>query len=104
MLTDNISGKPVVIIDFSVLNKLLPSISFEDFILSKIKKEYGYYINFKTVSGTGKMFVFEPDMVEIINNKTKTQLDIILGVTLKGFSKESEFNVLLNPLSFKFNK
>ena len=104
MLTDDISGKPVVIVDFSVLNKLLPNIPFEDFILSNIKKEFGYYIDFKTVSGMGKMFVFKPDKVEVVNNKNKTELDIVLGVTVKGFSKTSDFSALLNPLALKSYK
>lgn len=104
MLTDDISGKPVVIVDFSVLNKLLPNIPFEDFILSNIKEEFGYYIDFKTVSGMGKMFVFKPDKVEVVNNKNKTELDIVLGVTVKGFSKTSDFSALLNPLALKSYK
>ena len=99
ILTDNISGKPVVIVDFLVLNKLLPKISFEDFILSKIKDEFGYYINYRTISGIGKIFIFKPDRVELVRNKKKIKLDIVLGVTIKGFEKGSDFNALLNPLA-----
>ena len=68
-------------------------------ILSKIKDEFGYYINYRTISGIGKIFIFKPDRVEMVRNKKKIKLDIVLGVTIKGFEKGSDFNALLNPLA-----
>ena len=101
MLVDNVSGKPVVIISYSILNSLLPKIKLEDLILNKIGKDFGYYINYSTVGNSGKMFVFKPDMTIVLSGKNKEKIDVVLGLSLKGFGDDANFSALLNPLAIR---
>ncbi len=100
MLVDNVSNKPVIIINFLTYNKLLGKFCFKDLFFDSDKNK-GYHIEYKTVSGKSKMFVFKPDDVFLISGTKKQELDVVLGVTLKGFGDKANFDALLNPYAIK---
>ena len=52
--------------------------------------EEGHYIDYQTIGGKGKIFVFRPDKIDVGKN---TITDVMLGVSLKDFGK---FDALLN--------
>lgn len=99
MLVDNVSNKPVLIVNYSVLSSLLPDFDIGH-LLSR-NCENGYYIKYNTVSGCGEMFVFCPDKAILIDGKKEKEIDVVLGLSLKGFGNNSEFSALLNPLAMK---
>ena len=101
MLIDNMSGKPVVIINFKTLNELFPKLIFEDLLLHKNITQDGYFIDFSTVGSSSKMFVFKPNKVLLKTKNKLEELDVVLGVSIKGFGRDAYFSALLNPLAIK---
>lgn len=101
MLIDNISGKPVIIINFKTLSELLPKLSLDDLLLHKSITKDGYFIDYMTVGGSSKMFVFKPNKVLLKVKNRLEELDVVLGVSIKGFGRDAYFSALLNPLAIK---
>jgi stage II sporulation protein GA (sporulation sigma-E factor processing peptidase) len=100
-LVDPISQSPVIIITMSLFLKMFPDISIDRIFLNKLCKEGikdGHYISFSTVDKSdGKMFVFAPSLVEIIDKKnTVRHENVRLGVSMKGFNDAVKYDALLN--------
>ncbi len=99
ILVDKQTNLPVVIINYKTFNKLLPEIDFEKFMFSKIDCNFGRYIDFDTVSGKGKMFVFQVDEICIDFEGKETKISALLGISSSCFNKNAGFEALLNPLA-----
>jgi stage II sporulation protein GA (sporulation sigma-E factor processing peptidase) len=100
-LIDPRSRAPVVIITLSLFLKMFPEITPDKIVLNKLAASNindGHYIQFSTVgSDKGKMFVFAPEKIEIVDNrKTKVHQEVRLGVSMKGFKDTIKYDALLN--------
>ena len=101
-LVDPKSRAPVIIITLSLFLKMFPEVSVDRVFLNKLEHadiRDGHYINFSTVdSKTGKMFVFAPQKIEIVDkNRTIKSCDNVrLGVSMKGFKDAIRYDALLN--------
>ncbi len=93
-LIDPKSNAPVCIISLPVFLDIFPDISADKILLNQLNNEIpnGYYIDYKTISGNGKIFVFKPDKFRVggivINN-------VRLGVSSKNFGN-LKYDALLN--------
>lgn len=97
VLTDKVSGKPVVLINFDVFHKLYEKVSFA----SAITKSYdqntfknGHFLSINSVGGMGDILVFSVD--ELWVGKNRFFKDATLGLSFSGFEKSFGKNVLLN--------
>jgi len=101
-LVDPQSRAPVIIITLSLFLKMFPEIGVERVFLNRLNSEGiedGHYISFSTVDkSNGKMFVFAPQRIEVIEGKRsmKTHENVRLGVSMKGFSDAIRYDALLN--------
>ena len=101
-LVDPKSSAPVVIITLSLFLKMFPDICATHVVMNKLEKhaiDDGHYINFSTVDQkTGKMFVFAPKKIEVVETRQKTkQIDNVrLGVSMRGFKDVVKYDALLN--------
>ncbi len=103
-LVDDITKKPITVVDFKALNKTLNGINLTDLILSKEKNFNKVFKDahiFKTQSvGSNtnsimcvtveKMEIYSEGKVHIIN-------DAIIGLTLKSFVSDINYSALLSP-------
>jgi|GEM_PF-2893664 len=81
-LEDNLTGLPIVIVDYNVFFHL-SGCRIEDLLINKCNLKNSHYINYSTISGSEKMLVFDIDRVEIDGQEKKCHL----GLNLKGFEK-----------------
>jgi len=100
-LVDPKSQAPVVIITMSLFLKMFPDVSVDRIALNKLTAENiddGHYISFSTVdSRDGKMFVFAPSKLEVVDRKsTVTHENVRLGVSMRGFKDAVKYDALLN--------
>jgi hypothetical protein len=95
-LVDPKSAAPVCIISLSLFIKMFPDIEVDKLIMNRLGDEIndGHYINYSTVSGAGKMFVFAPKKIEIAGGKTTD--NVRLGVNFRGFGGAVKYDALLN--------
>ena len=95
-LVDNITNKPVIIVDYKTIYKIA-NINLADILLHKNIKHLNncHYIDYSTISNKKHcMLVFEPEQI-FVDNKL---VDGVVGVSLVGFDKNADFNVLLSPM------
>ena len=98
-LIDNITKKPILIINLKTFFKMFKDINIVDVInLNLDKKISGKYINCKTVTGYDKMFVFNAQGIYIEQNKNFKKLDVLLGFNFKFNLKNNNFDILLSPI------
>lgn len=97
VLQDNITKKPIILINYEVFCKLYEGVS----LLSAITKSYdfksfknGHYVEINSVGGGAKMLVFSVDEVRV--GEDKSFKDVMLGLSFSGFEKSFGKNVLLN--------
>ena len=81
---------------------MFPDVSVDRIFMNKLCKENiddGHYIPFSTVEKSGgKMFVFAPSKLEIIDRKNTTTVDRVrLGVSMKGFKDAVRYDAILPP-------
>lgn len=80
--------KPVVIIAPKVFDKLYKTKFHEVLFLKKFEGlKNPHFMEYNTISGNGKIFVFNVDNFEVLDNKFSTK-EVSLGVSLKPFSKD----------------
>lgn len=93
-LVDPVSQLPVSIISLPVFLEMFPEITADKILLHELDEVItgGHYIDYKTISGKGKLFVFRPDKMQI--NGTKIT-DGLLGVAAKDFGN-AKYDALLN--------
>ena len=93
-LVDPQSQMPVSIISLPVFLEMFPKITADKILLHELDEVItdGYYINYKTISGQGKLFVFQPDQMQINGTKITNGL---LGVAPKDFGN-AKYDALLN--------
>jgi stage II sporulation protein GA (sporulation sigma-E factor processing peptidase) len=104
-LVDEISKKPVVIINYKTFNKLFKNINVVDLIMGRLENlplKNCRYITIGTVSDSkGKVLVFESDELEIFLEDGKNIIkNVMLGLASTKSNKFENFDVLLNPLLF----
>ena len=101
LLQDPNTGQSILVLSLNNFLELFKDkINIVDCLNSKLdKKINGKYINFSSVSLNQKMFVFEPNKVEILkSNNSKQSISVLVGVSSNNFSKNN-FDALLSPLS-----
>ena len=86
-LTDN--KKPIVIINQKTFEKLC-NVKLSYILLYKdlSKINNAHYINYNTISGQDKLLVFSVDEFVVENKSTIRSENLLLGVSIKPFSKE----------------
>lgn len=101
LIQDNVTGLPIIIVNFSTLCKFFcKEISVVDFLTGKLNhKIKGKYISVSSVNSNNKMFVFEPNFVKLKEkNGQVKKLKVLIGVSLMDF-KTNSFEALLTPLA-----
>ena len=93
ILIDPISQTPVSIISLAVFLQMFPDISADQILLNELDNHVqdGHYINYQTVNGKGKMFVFSPEKLQI----NGTTVQSLLGVTTQNFGNQ-KYDAILN--------
>ena len=96
VLTDKVSGKPVVLINFDVFHKLYEKVS----LACAITKSYnqstfknGHFLQINSVGGNKEILVFSVD--ELWIGKDSFIKNATLGLSFSGFEKSFGKNVLL---------
>lgn len=104
-LIDPETNKPVIIIDYSLFEKLC-CLPLEKILTKKIKSEVKnpHYILFNTVGKKSEMFVFQVESMKIFvdNKKSMEFKDVSLGLSFSKLNKTFCCNALL-PASFICN-
>lgn len=102
-LIDNVTNKPITIVNYNSLKNVLKEISLTDIILNKETKLNTYFKNahiYETKSignSVNKILVLEVEKLEIYcENKVNIINNAIIGLTLKNFMNDLGYNALLN--------
>lgn len=92
-LVDPVSQKPVSIISLAVFLQMFPNITADKILLKELESYVteGHYINYQTVSGTGQMFVFPPEKLQI----NGTTVQSLLGVSTQNFGNR-KYDAIIN--------
>lgn len=100
LLQDPESGQSILVLGLSnFLEIFKDKVTVVDYLNAKLdKKIKGKYIKFSSVGAEHKMFVFEANNVELLENNSKKNLSVLVGVGTNNFSKNN-FDALLSPLS-----
>ena len=98
-LYDDGNGLPIVIASVSTLSSVLSDELMTNLIVGKTKDfKSAHYIDYSTVGGKAKMFVFKPDGLVVYNEDKKNIInDVMLGVVFKKFSDAESYGLILNP-------
>ncbi len=98
-LYDDKSGLPVVIASAGTLAKALGDEQMSALFLGKTKGfDEAHYVDYKTVSGKSKLFVFRPDeLVVYVADKKNIISDVMLGVAFRRLSDVESYGLILNP-------
>lgn len=101
LLQDPKTGLPVLILNLKTFLKLFEDkINAIDCINGKLPiKIGGKYIDFYSVGKMEKLYVFEPQMVQLAtkNNIQQKKLNVLIGVSINNFNNQN-FDALLSPL------
>lgn len=102
-LVDNITKKPITIVDFFSLKNLTKEVNLADIVLNKqgnINKVFKNAHTIETLSigkNVNKILVIQIDKLEIYNdNSVHIINDAIIGLTLKSFVSDIGYSALLN--------
>ena len=88
-LKDKITGKPINIISLSLASKL------------SLENIEGRYVNFSTIGGGSKIFVFEVSEIEVAKEgKLQVIKNALLGVMQKNFNDSLSYEMLFNSEVF----
>lgn len=92
-LVDPTSQIPVSIISLAVFLEIFPDITADKIITNDLDSciSNGHYINCQTVNGKGKMFVFQPDKIQV----NGTTVHSLLGVSTQNFCNQ-KYDAILN--------
>lgn len=95
-------GEPIFIINLKLFNKLYKNINIEDILIKNYKNlKNPHYVKSGFASGSGKILVFDVDLLEILlNNKTIKVNNAKIGVVYSDFNKNFNCNMLLNIHAF----
>lgn len=98
-LYDDKSGLPVVIVGAGTLAKALGDEQMSNLLLGKTSGFDGaHYVDYSTVGGKSKLFVFRPDeLVVYVADKKNIISDVMLGVAFKRLSDVESYGLILNP-------
>lgn len=95
---------PIIIVNSKTFFKIFKNINILDALKCKLdKKISGKYIDYSTISGSDKIFIFKPEKAYIKENNNYKSIDIYLGFSFKFDVKNKNFDVLLSPLCFNNN-
>lgn len=102
-LKDNLTNKPITIIDYNSLKNLFKNVSLTDILLNKTQNlstefKNPHLMNVSSVSMTSKLLVLEVDKLEIyLENKVNIIEQACIGLSIKTFINDLGYNALLNP-------
>lgn len=93
-LIDPVSRIPVSIISLPVFLQMFPEIAADQILQHELAEVIpgGHYIDYKTISGRGQLFVFKPDCMKVDGVEVTQGL---LGVSAQDFGN-SKYDALLN--------
>lgn len=100
-LIDPISQKPVVIITYSLFNRLY-NLPLEKIITKKIEEKdirNLHYITINTVGERAEMLVFEVEKMEVVfsKNNVKNFNNVVMGLSFSEINKTFSCDALLHP-------
>lgn len=104
-LTDEVTKKPICLINFNVFNNLFPKTNIGNLLLKKIDSlpiKNARYINVSSIGKSQEILVFEIEKMVIFsgfsdkNNKNLTIDNILLGLSLKNFTQNLNAECILN--------
>ena len=92
-LIDPITNVPVSIISLPVFLQMFPDISADKILLNELSSciTGGHYIEYQTINGKSKLFVFLPDRIQV----NGTTVQCLLGVSSQSFTNQN-FDAILN--------
>lgn len=102
-LTDNISGKPIVIINYEVFCNIYEQVSLADLLLGKLERLPLKNSRYITVNGANgmksKLLTFEGEELQIFfEDGVNIIPNVLFGLSLSKFKDVLEYSMLLNPL------
>lgn len=105
-LNDNLTKKPITIVDFNSLKNLLVDINITDILFNRTDKLNKYFknVHLQTVSSINKgskILIIEIEKLEIYSeNKMNIINNACIGLTIKSFINDLGYSALLNPQLF----
>lgn len=105
-LIDNLTNKPITIVDYNCLKNVLNNISITDILLNrtdKLSSEFKsvHLQNVSSINKGSKIIVFEVEKLVIYLENKKNIIDkAMIGLTIKSFINDLGYNALLNPNLF----
>lgn len=101
LLQDSLTGLPILIVNFNTFNKIFNGkVNVFNFLKNTLNQTInGRYIDVSTISSNGKMFIVEPNRVEVKQDNTQLkEIKVLIGVS-SNTTKSGQFEALLSPLA-----
>ncbi len=98
VLYDNITKKPIVLVNFDVFHKFYEDISYISFITKSFNEssiKNGHYIKINSVGKGTSILIFTVDELSV-EGEEKSYKNVALGLSFSGFEKSFGANVLLH--------
>jgi len=102
-LTDSISGKPIVIMNFNTFSNIYEQVNLADLLLGKLENlplKNSRYITVTSANGMkSKLLIFEGEELKIfLEHGVNIIPNVMFGLSLTKFKDSLEYSMLLNPL------
>jgi len=105
-LIDNLTNKPITIVDFNSLKNILVDINITDILLNRTDKINKYFKNVhlqnvNSINKGSKILILEIEKLEIYSKETTNIINnACIGLTIKSFINDLGYSALINPLLF----
>jgi len=105
-LIDNLTNKPITIVDFNSLKNILVDINITDILLKRKDKINKYFKNVhlqnvNSINKGSKILILEIEKLEIYSKETTNIINnACIGLTIKSFINDLGYSALINPLLF----
>ena len=102
-LTDSVSGKPIVIINYYIFSNIYEQVNVADLLLGKLEKlplKNSRYMTITSANGIkSKLLIFEGEELQIfLEHSVNIIPNVMFGLSLTKFEDTLEYSMLLNPL------
>ena len=105
MLKEPISGKPVIVVEHTLLYDILPKEILNNLekilggdiesLPDEIKNKYISKLKFIPFSSLGMLIGIKPTYVEVMQEENTKKEDVIIGIYNKSFTKNGEYRALI---------
>ena len=98
LLYDNDTNKPINMINLDAFSRLFPNISLANILLKKnLPLKNSKYIEIKSIGAPQSILVFEIDELNLIIDEKPLHIkSVIMGLSLKDYSKNLDSDCILN--------